>query len=180
MITISVDTSGLERMGQRLGKIDLKPAIARALNRAGNHMTIVVVRQLAGQTGLGVREVRDEVHIDKAFAGHPGALADIGTLRAATGTGRHLRAAMGLPARVPACVPGAVGTVHQGDAGGGCRCDRCSDHRWHASSSVATWSGWPCKRHMKLGRRTSSTKWTSRCAASASGRCLMVVRVKKT
>jgi hypothetical protein len=69
VVDISIDTTGLEQMGQRLGKIDLKPAIARALNRAGNHMTVVVVRQLAGQTGLGVREVRDEVHVDKAFAG---------------------------------------------------------------------------------------------------------------
>jgi hypothetical protein len=69
VVDISIDISGLERMGQRLGKIDLKPAIARALNRAGNHMTVVVVRQLAGQTGLGVREVRDEVHVDKAYAG---------------------------------------------------------------------------------------------------------------
>jgi hypothetical protein len=69
VVDISIDTSGLEQMGQRLGKIDLKPAIARALNRAGNHMTVIVVRQLAGQTGLGVREVRDEVHVDKAYAG---------------------------------------------------------------------------------------------------------------
>jgi len=70
VVDISIDTTGLEQMGQRLGKIDLKPAIARALNRAGNHMTVVVTRQLAGQTGLGVRETKDQLEITKAYAGN--------------------------------------------------------------------------------------------------------------
>jgi Prophage minor tail protein Z (GPZ) len=69
LVNISIDTTGLEQMGQRLGKIDLKPAIARALNRTGSHMLTIVTRQLAGQSGLGVREVRDEVHVTKAYAG---------------------------------------------------------------------------------------------------------------
>ncbi len=68
-ITITIDTTDLERMGQRLGRVDLKPAIARSLNRAGSHMLTIVTRQLAGQTGLGVRETRDEVRVDKAYPG---------------------------------------------------------------------------------------------------------------
>ena len=43
LVNITIDTSGLEQLGQRLNKIDLKPAIARS--RAGSHMLTIVYAQ---------------------------------------------------------------------------------------------------------------------------------------
>jgi Prophage minor tail protein Z (GPZ) len=62
MISIEFDLSNwidtLEKVRDRMPAV-----ISRALNRAGDQVATVVGRDLASETGLGVREVRDEMSI---------------------------------------------------------------------------------------------------------------------
>jgi hypothetical protein len=66
MINIKVDTSGLTAMADELQHLDLKPAISRALNRAGDMATTQVGRTLAAETGTGVRQVRESISVSRA------------------------------------------------------------------------------------------------------------------
>jgi hypothetical protein len=66
MIDIKLDTSGLNKLANELEHLDFKPAISRALNRAGDMAVTQVGRTLAQETGLGVRQVRESIDVDRA------------------------------------------------------------------------------------------------------------------
>ena len=71
LVNISVDTSrpGAARAAPRQDRSQACDC-ASAQPRRLAHVTVVVTRQLAGQTGLGVRETKDQLDITKAYAGN--------------------------------------------------------------------------------------------------------------
>jgi hypothetical protein len=68
MITIKLDTSAVKAAAERLERAqsEIRPAISRALNRAGDQTTTAVGRQLAEETGLGVRQVRQAMTVRRS------------------------------------------------------------------------------------------------------------------
>lgn len=65
---ITIDLTGIDRFTAGYAKkaSTVRPAVVRALNRAGDQAATAIGRQLAKETGLGVRRVRDSVRARRA------------------------------------------------------------------------------------------------------------------
>ena len=65
---ITIDLTGLDRFAAGYAKkaSAVRPVVVRVLNRAGDQAATALGRQLAKETGLGVRQVRDSMRAKRA------------------------------------------------------------------------------------------------------------------
>lgn len=70
-IKITFDLSGLDAWVEGINHFcdEMPDACARALNRAGDMAVTQVGRVLSQETGLGVRDIREDVEVEKAWGG---------------------------------------------------------------------------------------------------------------
>lgn len=73
MVSINLDLSALEHWADDLFEVcdELPAAVSRAINRAGDQALTQVGRTLAEETGLGVRDVRSGITVERATAAEP-------------------------------------------------------------------------------------------------------------
>ena len=73
MVAINLDLSSLEQWADDLREVadELPAAVSRAINRTGDMALTQVGRTLAEETGLGVRDVRSGITVERATAAEP-------------------------------------------------------------------------------------------------------------